>query len=73
VSCASGTDALLMVLMAGKSGRGTPCCVIVHVLRDRRSRGADRATPVFVDVDEATYNMDATSLRRGIATAKQAA
>ena len=29
------------------------------------------ATPVFVDVDAATYNMDAASLRRGIATAKQ--
>ena len=29
------------------------------------------ATPVFVDVDEATFNMDAASLERGIATAKQ--
>src|SRR6185312_9972383 len=27
--------------------------------------------PVFVDVDAATFNMDATSLRRGIATARQ--
>jgi dTDP-4-amino-4,6-dideoxygalactose transaminase len=29
------------------------------------------ATPVFVDVDASTYNMDAASLRRGITTAKQ--
>jgi dTDP-4-amino-4,6-dideoxygalactose transaminase len=29
------------------------------------------ATPVFVDVDEATFNIDATSLKRGIATAKR--
>jgi dTDP-4-amino-4,6-dideoxygalactose transaminase len=27
------------------------------------------ATPVFVDVDEATFNIDASSLKRGIATA----
>ena len=27
VSCASGTDALLMVLMARKSAPGTPSCV----------------------------------------------
>jgi dTDP-4-amino-4,6-dideoxygalactose transaminase len=29
------------------------------------------ATPVFVDVDEATFNIDANSLKRGIATAKK--
>jgi dTDP-4-amino-4,6-dideoxygalactose transaminase len=29
------------------------------------------ATPVFVDVDEATFNMDPASLARGIATARQ--
>ena len=30
------------------------------------------ATPVFVDVDETTFNMDAASLERGIATARKA-
>jgi dTDP-4-amino-4,6-dideoxygalactose transaminase len=29
------------------------------------------ATPVFVDVDEATFNIDAASLKRGIATARK--
>ena len=29
------------------------------------------ATPVFVDVDEATFNIDAASLKRGIATARR--
>jgi dTDP-4-amino-4,6-dideoxygalactose transaminase len=29
------------------------------------------ATPVFVDVDEASFNVDAASLKRGIATARQ--
>jgi dTDP-4-amino-4,6-dideoxygalactose transaminase len=28
------------------------------------------ATPVFVDVDEATFNIDAASLKRGVATAR---
>ncbi len=30
------------------------------------------ATPVFVDVDEATFNIDAASLKRGIAAARKA-
>jgi len=29
------------------------------------------ATPVFVDVDEATFNMDAASLKRGVAAARK--
>ena len=29
------------------------------------------ATPIFVDVDEATFNMDVESLKRGILTAKR--
>ena len=29
------------------------------------------ATPVLVDVDEATFNVDAASLSRGIATARK--
>jgi len=29
------------------------------------------ATPVFVDVDQATFNMDAASLKRGVATARK--
>ena len=29
------------------------------------------ATPVFVDVEEATFNIDADSLKRGIATARK--
>src|SRR5882724_4747696 len=65
VSCASGTDALLMVLMAKQVGPGDA------VLCPSFTFCATGEAPVFVDVDEATYNMDAGSLRRGIATAKQ--
>ena len=43
VSCASGTDALLMVLMAKDVGRGRRRDLpVLHVLRDRRGGGADR-------------------------------
>src|SRR6266705_158826 len=56
VTCASGTDALLMVLMAKGVGRGEAVALI-------------GATPVFVDVDAATFNMDLNSLTRGIAAA----
>jgi hypothetical protein len=63
VSCASGTDALLMVLMAKDVAVAMRCSAVVHLLRDRRGGGADGATPVFVDVDEATFNMDWTAER----------
>src|SRR6202000_1201951 len=33
--------------------------------------GLTGATPVFVDVEEATFNMDAASLKQGIATARK--
>src|SRR6266516_1471606 len=72
VTCASGTDALLMVLMARGVGRGDAVlCPSFTFCATGEAVALTGATPVFVDVDEATYNMDATSLRRGIATAKQ--
>ena len=72
VSCANGTDALVMVLMAIGAGRGdavfcpsfTFCATASPVARTG-------ATPLLVDVDEATFNMTAASLARGIATAKK--
>ena len=72
VSCASGTDALLMVLMAKQVGPGDAVlCPSFTFCATGEAVALTGATPVFVDVDEATYNMDAGSLRRGIATAKQ--
>ena len=73
ISCASGTDALLMVLMANGVGPGdavfgpsfTFCAT-------GESVALTGASPVFVDVDEASYNMDVASLKRAIATAKKA-
>src|SRR3954467_9389978 len=64
VACASGTDALLMVLMAKKIGPGDavicptfPFCATGEVV------ALLGATPVFVDVDEETFNMTTPSLK----------
>ena len=73
VSCASGTDALLMVLMAKGVGRGDAVlCPSFTFCATGEAVALTGATPVFVDVDEATFNMDAASLKRGIATAEEA-
>jgi dTDP-4-amino-4,6-dideoxygalactose transaminase len=70
VTCASGTDALLMVLMARGVGRGDAVlCPSFTFCATGEAVALTGATPVFVDVDEATFNMDANSLKRGIATA----
>ena len=70
VSCASGTDALLMVLMSKGIGRGDAVfCPSFTFCATGEAVALTGATPVFVDVDEATFNMDAGSLKRGIATA----
>ena len=72
VACASGTDALLMVLMAKGIGPGDAVlCPSFTFCATGEVVALLGATPVFVDVDEATFNMDAVSLTRGIATAKR--
>jgi len=72
VACASGTDALLMVLMAKDVGRGDAVLVPSFTFCATGEVVAlTGATPVFVDVDEATFNIDIASLKRGIATARK--
>ena len=72
VSCASGTDALLMVLMARNVGRGDAVlCPSFTFCATGEAVALTGATPVFVDVDEATFNMDAGSLKHAIVTAKK--
>jgi dTDP-4-amino-4,6-dideoxygalactose transaminase len=72
VTCASGTDALLMVLMAKGVGRGDAVlCPSFTFCATGEAVALTGATPVFVDVDEATFNMSAASLKRGIATASR--
>src|SRR3954470_5248245 len=72
VSCASGTDALLMVLMAKGVGRGDAVlCPSFTFCATGEAVALSGATPVFVDVDETTFNMAPASLERGIATARR--
>jgi dTDP-4-amino-4,6-dideoxygalactose transaminase len=72
VSCASGTDALLMVLMAKDVGPGDAVlCPSFTFCATGEAVALTGATPVFIDVDAATFNIDVASLKRGIATARQ--
>lgn len=72
VACASGTDALLMVLMAKGIGPGDAViCPTFTFCATGEVVALTGASPVFVDVDEVTFNMDIESLKRGIATAKR--
>jgi len=72
VACASGTDALLMVLMAKKIGPGDAViCPTFTFCATGEVVALVGATPVFVDVDEATFNIDPDSLKDGIAVAKK--
>jgi dTDP-4-amino-4,6-dideoxygalactose transaminase len=72
IGVASGTDALLMVLMAKGIGPGDAVlCPSFTFCATGETVALTGATPVFVDVDEATFNIDAASLKKGIATAKR--
>ncbi|HEX7882158.1 MAG TPA: DegT/DnrJ/EryC1/StrS family aminotransferase [Afipia sp.] len=72
VACASGTDALLMVLMAQGIGPGDAViCPSFTFCATGEVVALTGATPLFVDVDEATFNIDIVSLKKGIATARK--
>ncbi|MBI3699922.1 MAG: DegT/DnrJ/EryC1/StrS family aminotransferase [Afipia sp.] len=72
IACASGTDALLMVLMAKGVGPGDAViCPSFTFCATGEVVALAGATPVFVDVDETTFNMNVESLKKGIATAKK--
>lgn len=73
VSVASGTDALLMPLMAEKVGPGD--AVFVPTFTFIATAGAialTGATPVFVDVDPETFNIDPVRLEEAVARTKAA-
>ena len=72
VACASGTDALLMVLMAKKVGPGDAViCPTFTFCATGEVVALLGATPVFVDIDETTFNIDPASLKEGIVAAKK--
>src|SRR5436189_1357905 len=72
VGCASGTDALMLVLMAREIGPGDAVlCPAFTFCATAEVVVMLGATPVFADVDPVTFNLDPSSLRRAVATAKR--
>ena len=72
VGCASGTDALLLVLMARGIGPGDAViCPAFTFCATAEVVVLTGATPVFADVDAATFNLDPASVTRAVATAKR--
>lgn len=72
ISCANGTDALALVLMAKdlKPGQAVLCPSFTFAATAEVVAWFD-AVPVFVDCLPDTFNMDPASLEQGIATARQ--
>jgi dTDP-4-amino-4,6-dideoxygalactose transaminase len=72
ISCANGTDALMMVLRAWNIGPGDAVFVPAFTFAASGEVVAlVGAEPVFVDVLEDTYNMDPASLEAAIALVKR--
>ena len=73
VTCASGTDALVLALRAMGIGPGDAVfCPSFTFCATAEVVALVGATPVFVDVDAATFNIDANGLASAIVTAKEA-
>lgn len=71
LSCASGTDALLLVLMAREIGPGDAViCPSFTFCATAEVAALLGATPVFADVDPDTFNIAPASLRRAIEAAR---
>lgn len=67
ITCANGTDALQMVLMAWGIGEGDAVFVPTFTFMSTAEVvSLEGATPVFTDVDIATFNMDVQSLEKQI-------
>ena len=71
LGCANGTDALMLALMAWNVGVGDAVfCPSFTYCATAEVIAVFGATPVFVDVDRETYNLDVESLKRAIADIK---
>lgn len=67
ISCANGTDALELALMAWGIGEGDAVFVPDFTFFSTGEVVSRcQATPVFVDVDPQTYNMSASSLEKAV-------
>jgi dTDP-4-amino-4,6-dideoxygalactose transaminase len=73
ISCASGTDALMMVLMAKNIGPGDAVlCPSFTFCATGEAVALVGASPVFVEVDDVTFNISAESVKRGVIAARAA-
>ncbi|MFQ5479441.1 MAG: DegT/DnrJ/EryC1/StrS family aminotransferase [Candidatus Binatia bacterium] len=69
IACSSGTDALVLGLRAVGVGRGDAVFVPSFTFAaTAEAVSLVSATPVFVDVDPRTYNIDPASLERAVET-----
>ena len=72
IACSSGTDALLLVLMAWGVGPGDAViCPAFTFCATAEMVALLGATPVMADVQAETFNLDPASLQRAVATAKR--
>jgi dTDP-4-amino-4,6-dideoxygalactose transaminase len=72
ITCASGTDALLMPLMAKAIGPGDAVFVPAFTFHATAEVVAlVGGTPVFVDVEEDSFNLDPKSLSRALPVARK--
>jgi dTDP-4-amino-4,6-dideoxygalactose transaminase len=70
IGCASGTDALLLVLMAWEIGRGDAViCPSFTYHATAEMVALLGATPIIADVAPETFNLDPASCERAVATA----
>jgi dTDP-4-amino-4,6-dideoxygalactose transaminase len=72
ISCASGTDALALVLMAKDVGKGQAVlCPSFTFAATAEVIALTGATPIFVDSLSETFNMCPRSLEQGVTKAKE--
>ena len=71
LACSSGTDALVLPLMAKNIGKGDAVFTSPFTFfASAESISLVGATPVFVDIDPKTYNLDPNDLRKKISQVK---
>lgn len=73
ISCASGTDALVMALMAKGVGPGDAVFTVPFTfMASAEAIATVGATPIFVDIEPGSFNMDVDALERAITALAEA-